>query len=260
MEVETSMTPPDPAATPAAFSRESVPEDIRANKYWDGIQTSDDLFRQFDGLQKKLGRSTSMLPLENAEPAEWDKFFKAAGRPETSDGYEKESAGNADFMKSMRDVFHASGLSEKQGKSITEAISSQFSKDTDALKGMETAQGTRAEEILKTMGGDGSKKIEAAKGLIMESEAGKMLAENEGIDPVSMAIFASVIDDFMKKHVNEGGLGDTSASAPPKKADIQSQITALMTDQSYTNEFHPLHSETKRKVRTLCGEMAAATQ
>lgn len=63
------------------------PEQYASAGWAQNIKSSDDLWNQMANAQALIGKRPAGIPAEGASEDEWNKFYQAAGRPETYDKY-----------------------------------------------------------------------------------------------------------------------------------------------------------------------------
>lgn len=63
------------------------PEQYASAGWAQNIKSSDDLWSQMANAQALIGKRPAGIPAEGASEDEWNKFYQAAGRPETYDKY-----------------------------------------------------------------------------------------------------------------------------------------------------------------------------
>lgn len=126
MEENQNNNPEGGNTGPAEGGGFSVPQEY-ANRGWtEKIQSYDDLFKAYDNSQTLLGKRPAGIPANDAPQEEWDKFYKAWGRPDDPAAYElsTEVEGLPDDMdlspyeEKAKSIAHELGLSPAQANKL----------------------------------------------------------------------------------------------------------------------------------------------
>ena len=123
-----------------------VPEDIRDADYWGMVTDFPQMVKQFDGLQRKLGKNKLAVPGEDATDADWNEFYSAVGKPKTPDDYKYKPAEGAPErdsvdLKKLREFAHKSHWTQKQ---FNDALAFD---DQERITGMRDAETKETEEL-----------------------------------------------------------------------------------------------------------------
>ena len=152
---------PNPAGDPAPAEttswRDSLPEDLKAEKSLESFKDVNSLAKSYVHAAAKIGAKGLIIPADDAPQEEKDAFAAALGRPETPDGYEfAYPEGYPDELKAEEDVTafkgkaHELGLSSKQLAGIMDWYNeSVMGKHKGMVEGMAAAKET-AETALRT--------------------------------------------------------------------------------------------------------------
>lgn len=161
--------PPAPGAgaPPAASWLDSIQDP--ETKTWaesKGWKGPEDVLKSSRNLEKLLGSEKIPLPKDAADAEGWDRFHKAAGRPDTPDGYglDKLEGADPEFSKAAASVFHESGISVAQAQKVVEWYGKQ---SASMLAAQESAFTQQVELDVRSLqeewGAAFPAKIEAAK-------------------------------------------------------------------------------------------------
>ena len=223
--------------------RAALPDDLKNHEYVKGYSKPGDAIRDFVALKQEAG-SMLKVPGENATDAEKAAFYKAVGRPETSDAYSlKKPEGLPEGMpyteaseKVFKDYFHELGLSDSQAVKLwgkyhemaTQGYTSQQQAETEAgKKAMETLQSEWTGDTFKVNTElahrafmrtfEKPEQIEEAKAFL---EAAKVGGVPLGNHPMFLRVFAKfgamISDDQANAGRNSGGGQDSSDEAKAK--------------------------------------------
>lgn len=96
-------------------------DELKQSKTLEKFKTPDDLANSYIALEQKQGTAGIKAPGEEGTPEDWNKFYNALGRPETSEGYkvampeETELVGHdTELMNAFKPVAHSIGLNDAQ--------------------------------------------------------------------------------------------------------------------------------------------------
>lgn len=99
-----------------------------------GWKTPGDALASHRELEKMLGGEKVPVPKDPNDKAAWDLFHKAAGRPETPDGYELSKVEGIDpeIAKEAAAAFHGAGMTPAQVKAALDLHGKQIAAQTSA--------------------------------------------------------------------------------------------------------------------------------
>ena len=97
-----------------------------------GWKTPGDALASHRELEKMLGGEKVPVPKDPNDKAAWDLFHKAAGRPETPDGYELSKIEGIDpeIAKEAAAAFHGAGMTPSQVKAALDLHGKQIAAQT----------------------------------------------------------------------------------------------------------------------------------
>lgn len=222
----------------------SVPENLRTNEAFKGVETSSDAWQQF--VDMKVSSKTALqIPGENATDEDRSAFMNALGRPETADKYTftkpeglPEGLQYDDTVtEAFKSMFHEVGLSDANAGKLWEKYHEIAAQGHESEQKFEKeAMDTAVNQLKDEWSGDKFKvNTELAKRVftnIFEDEAKQTEAKafiqdtkinglSLGDHPMFLKIFqqiGSVIsDDVLNSGGGEGGEGGMSEEDKAKK-------------------------------------------
>jgi len=103
----------------------SVPQEYADRGWAEKIKSPEDLWKGYDNAQSLLGKRPAGVPQPDAPDEEWDKFYAAAGRPESPDKYTlsdvegtPEGVDLTPYKQKASAILHAAGLNPKQADRV----------------------------------------------------------------------------------------------------------------------------------------------
>jgi hypothetical protein len=265
------------AARPTVEWEKVVPEEYRDKPYMQNLLKGEDpgkqLFQEMDNLQKRLGERPAGIPKDDAPPEEWDKFYKAAGRPDSPDGYEVPKSewsaedkgigefidsfkGNGEFEKDVKQMMFEEGLTKKQAENIirrydpivvknnrqffNDAAAAHQQIETDYVATMKSAFGDRAAKV-----------EEIGAKIVKEHTPAALKPLLNQLDPKGLTILSAVMDSINTKYIKEDGRtgGDVAVGGDAKS--VREEGIKLMSQPAYKDPMHPNHESIKRQVKDL---------
>lgn len=252
-----------------------IPEEYREKPYIQNILKSEkpneQLFKEFDGLQKKLGeRSNLSIPKEDAGEEEWNKFYQSLGRPEKADDYTidkptwgdedkdigkfiEDLRGNENFEKDVKTLFHKAGLTPQQVKILAPGFDEVMVKNNREF--FQQAAGAQTElerdysERMKDIFGNRAEKVnEVGRKLIRENAPDNVKKMVDELDNKSQAILAAVLDNINKKYIKEDGKV-TAGGTSGNEQTVREEGRKLMAHPAFTDVEHPLHDTINAQVK-----------
>ena len=157
--------PPAPPA-PSAWHDSIQDADLKGWAQNKGWKSPEDLAKSAFNLEKLLGSEKVPMPKDANDVEGWDRFFKAAGRPDAPDAYglDKIEGADPEFSKGAAAAFHAAGLNPTQAAKLVEFYGAQAKA---SLEAQETAFAQQAQldvgDLRREWGPAFEAKLEAAK-------------------------------------------------------------------------------------------------
>ncbi len=218
--------------------RESLSEDIRAEKCLDTIRDIDGLAKMFVHTKRMVGKETIAIPGENSSEADWDTFYISAGRPDTAADYNLKRPDNfpEDLFDSNRaskaqDLFLKLGLSKKQSDAIFQMdLDDALAARQDMTNSAELADKELRENLAKEWGQAGEQQkhfgnLAIDHGTKGDEDFRSRLTQKFGNDP-----------DFIKYSANLGSKFAEASGAPatvPTPVEINEKIAEVMATKAY---------------------------
>lgn len=146
-----------------------VPEDYKEEQVFRDMAKNPntnikDAFKMIGGLQKVIGKKGIIPPSEGTtpetNPAEWDAYYKALGRPEKPDGYKLEYPKdmpipeNEVVRKAFLEHSFKAGKSQAQVKADYDWYNSLCKQELTLMAQAEKSEAEEAERIIKEDSGD----------------------------------------------------------------------------------------------------------
>ena len=256
--------------------KESLPEDMRENKAFEGIDSIENLAKQHidhmqyqgnsirlpdadasqDAMNEFYGKMAEkvpgLMPTPNSDdPAAMKAMAKLLGVPDEVGGYKvPEAANNFDGVNSLLTIAHDSGLTQTQfDKVITGILSTtigqqegnqeQFDKDSRALK---IKWGVTYED-----------NIELAKNTLAATKAPdelQLMAANGKLPSQTLEWLHQIGSQLGAEGINAQKNDETTRVSP---AEAKSQIDTIMSDKDhpYWHPEKPGHDSAKTRVNEL---------
>lgn len=158
--------PPAPPAPGGSWHDSIQDADLKGWAQNKGWKSPEDLAKSAFNLEKLLGSEKVPMPKDANDAEGWDRFFKAAGRPDAPDAYglDKIEGADPEFSKGAAAAFHAAGLNPTQAAKLVEFYGAQAKASVEA---QETAFAQQAQidisDLRKEWGPAFDAKLEAAQ-------------------------------------------------------------------------------------------------
>jgi hypothetical protein len=241
------------APLPAAFDLESfVPEEYKSKPYMQELlkdeNASSRLFREFDGLQSKLGQKQNLVPSAEASPEAWTEFYSKL-RPEAPDKYElpeiqwpeedKELAalvnsweGEVEYSAKLKQLFFENGLTSTQAANLIKGHQGlqveQLRAEVAKAKEGQFKNFTTATEALNSVYADKTAYVqETAKGLIEKVLPKELQPLLVNVDPRSEAVVAAIAHALHEKYVkpDNGTVNARSANGATTIPELELELS-----------------------------------
>ena len=216
-----------------------------ADKGWtEKVKSSDDLWKTTANLQEMIGKRPAGIPTNDASDADWDTFYKAAGRPDEAkyefseieglpEGFDAEG-----YKTTAAEILHAAGLSQKQADNVYKAfmanelksVSEQSAASTEA----QAALDVEFDSITKEHFGDGYEAAEKAAIEAFNRHTPQSLKDSltalEDHPKALAAVVAAIngikgeADQVRREYGAEGKITTGGQSASETSQDVRSQL------------------------------------
>lgn len=264
--------PPADASTippPAAF-KEFVPVDYHDRGYLkdlldkpQGAETTAELFKRLDGAQKLIGQKSVGIPGADAKPEDVDAFL-AKLRPEKADAYDFKALGEGsdkELLAVLRESFHHAGNSPAQVSRFLEKFAPVFAERAKTAAAEQKKMDDAFDGLVaQAFGADNAKVMEVVNGALKDHTPEPLRPFLGKISNENLAIMSGVIHSIIKKYGVEdkiipsgGGAGGSGGDT----AALQAELSAIVAQPAYRDEFSPAHAETRAKADALAKKIAA---
>ncbi len=252
----------------------AVPDAYKDRGYVEKIKSTDDLWKAYDNSQSLLGKRPAGIPANDAPQAEWDKFYQAAGRPESPDKYAlpeieglPEGIDLTETKQSAMQLMHKAGLTQKQAEALWKdyvglemgALEKHKTTSEQQKKALDAEFDTITKEHF---GGD----FEAAQKITTEMvskyvpEALRASFSDLGDNPKALAAVAALaksahaeIERVKKEYGAEGKITSGEQAAAQDIMAVRKELAALRTSKEARDFLDPKHKETMARIQELGG-------
>lgn len=263
--VDTPVTPSTPTVT--SFIGEDgtfkegwtgvLDEGYRNEKCLTTVKNFKNLAKFAVDTKRMVGENKIAIPSEKSTEQEWNEWYKAAGRPETSEDYNfkrpdslPEEYWNPDFAKSAQTLMHKIGLSKKQAEALFKFNTENVMKvRNDEKIAAETEMVNLKDGLFRDWGNAYEQKVHLGNCAVEEGCGGNVelkerIKEKFCNDP-DFIRFAANLGSKFAEHKSP------NFSSVPTPSDIQTKINELMQSDAYKNGRHPGHTAAVAAVQAL---------
>ena len=222
--------------------------------------------KSYISAQEMIGQQRLPMPVAEADPSEWSRFYDSVGRPtgEEGKGYEFDEGSipegvqkNDDMEKFFRKSMHDAGLSQKQAQAMYKSyndFSGQFTeKQANTTADMEKKWDT---DIRQEFGLAYNDQLESAKAAVEEFGSDNLkqyLDESRLGNHPEMIKFAAKIGTQLLEKGSQGRAGRQGTSVlTPDQA--KSEIAQLHSNPQFMEAYHgsgPTHEEAIKRMTAL---------
>ena len=222
--------------------------------------------KSYISAQEMIGQQRLPMPVAEADPSEWSRFYDSVGRPigEEGKGYEFDEGSipegvqkNEDMENFFRKSMHNAGLSQKQAQAMYKSyndFSGQFTKkQSDTTSEMEKKWDT---DIRQEFGLAYNDQLESAKAAVEEFGSDNLkqyLDESRLGNHPEMIKFAAKIGTQLLEKGSQGRAGRQGTSVlTPDQA--KSEIAQLHSNPQFMEAYHgsgPTHEEAIKRMTAL---------
>lgn len=256
--------PPTDPPTPGLL-KEVIPAEFHDRAYlkdWldkpQGADSFAEVFKKLDNAQTLIGKKTG-IP-EGDDDTEWENFH-AKLRPEKSDAYEIKTAEgetvDEEFAKTLRESFHAAGLSTRSAKILQDKMLGQITAKQAAAKVAQEQADAEFDTLAKAaLGPDNAKVLERAKAALVEHAPDALKDHLGKLDDKGLVILAGVVDSMLKKYASEDDLNKGPGASDSAGTDLREEGRKLMASPEYRDQFHANHEAAKKRVVEIYATLA----
>lgn len=243
-------TEPQVATEPVSFIGEDgafvdgwkngIDEDLRGEKCLDTFGDLNGAMKMLVHSQKMIGKGKIPQPTEHSTDTEWEEFYKAGGRPDTSGEYKLEISDelsgffDSATMEKARDVMHKSGLNQAQAAALMAFEEGRVAESIKAAEDASAEEMAKAEQTLRAKYGSSyDERIHLCNKMVEDNtdETTKAaVLEAIGNNPIVIDLFANIATKFVESGVITG-----TGAPVATPGDIKAQIASLMETTGYAN-------------------------
>lgn len=219
-----------------------VPEDLRADKVFDGTPNVSEMAKMLGNVQRMIGKKGIIMPGEGAAPSEMDAFYKALGRPDKPDGYKIDKPADLPdeywdetYAGQAKELFHKIGLTPKQAAALSDFNNSRLVEGTKFLAAEEARAVEEATIALKAEWGEAyDERLHVANKLIADNVPDgpkkDAILKRIGNDPHVAEFLANVGMKFEEHRLIAGGDDGRSGAMTPAQAQLRIEELAATPD------------------------------
>ncbi|MBE9571440.1 MAG: hypothetical protein IMF11_12485 [Proteobacteria bacterium] len=212
--------------------RETLPEDIKADKTLGDIKDLPTMARMIVDGQKLVGKKGLTVPGEGATPEEINTFHTAIGRPEKASDYKFEKI---ELPKGMvpdekmegvfRDIAHRNGLNQTAASEIVTGINNYmiegFNTNNKAIEEDQKAAKALLEKKWGNKSAENWKKAERAFKIYVPDPVKQEAFGEFGNIPILIEAFLAVAEGMSEDTLKGGGGGGVGEEALKKIREIK---------------------------------------
>lgn len=182
-------------------------------KGWDNPEKAIVSYRE---MEKLLGSDKVPVPKDPADKEGWERFYKAAGKPDNIEGYgiKTPEGSDGEFLKAALSKFHEAGLSASQAKALSEwYMNEEKTLGENSAKEAEQRVATENGKLKESWGSNYDKNYEVAdraiQALGISDEALAAMRDSPAIGPrVAMELMLKVGTMLQEGGFHQPGQGD----------------------------------------------------
>ncbi len=239
-----------------------IPGAFKGKPYLKDIADMPTLLKKLDGAETLIGQRPAGIPDDNADEATWGSFFKAAGRPDTAEGYSfnttKKADGtdaerNSEVEAKVKGIFHKHGLSAKQATGVQTDYDAVIMELMDAANTKTAEQDAEFDKLAKgTFGTDFDKVLASSKTLIEANMPEGFGDRFKNLSNDNLVLMAGVLNNIKNKYIKEdivipGGGG----GLPGSELELREEAKKLMASKEWTEYNHPGNKAAKARVTEI---------
>lgn len=253
-----------------------IPEAYRDKPYFANIQNEDELFKQFDGLQSKLGQRPGGIPDDAASDEDWNKY-KESVRPKSVDDYDfkpldlgEEGKEVADYINSFRDdasmkelkgIMHESGIPKRQAEELIGKLEKwQVSKFGDTFKTVAASKAEMEQSFTKmlgdTFGGDKDKALKYGAEYIQKHIPENLKQYLGGLPNEALMMFAAAGLNEKKMYGTEDTISQSAALPGATEGELRAKMQEIFSSPRHKKS-HPEYEQAQKELKELSAGIAA---
>jgi hypothetical protein len=238
--------------------KDSLPDDLKAEKALESIQDIPGLAKSYIHAQKMIGVDKIPIPNKHATEEDWQAVYDKLGRPKSPDEYKfnfkDDTTVDEKALAGFKETAHKYGLLPKQAEAVMEFYNNMTNNYMEELNSKAEQGRMQAEQSLKKEWGPAYenklKQVGAiAKKYLDDNFENILLSDGTkiGDHPSFVKAFAEIASDLGEDQL-------ISAKGPQYMtiAEIDKQIASLQQQGSaYWDKNHPSHKLAVQEVQDL---------
>lgn len=238
--------------------KDSLPDDLKAEKALESIQDVTGLAKSYIHAQKMVGSDKIPVPNKFATDEDWQAVYEKLGRPQKPDEYKFEFKDGSEIdenaLKGFREAAHKHGLLPKQAEGIMNFYNEMTKSYVQDLNSKSEQGRINAEETLKKEWGaayeNKLKQAGAMANKYLDSDFSNLTLSDGtriGDHPNFVKAFANLASEL-----GEDQLVQANGPQYMTPKELDKQIASLQQEGSaYWNKHHPGHDAAVKEVQEL---------
>jgi len=239
--------------------KQSIPEDIRADKSLESIKDVGSLAKSYIHAQKLVGSDKIPIPNKYANDEDWSEVYDKLGRPKTPGEYKYDIPENANVNKksleSFSDQAHKLGLLPTQANGMVKFYNEMLAQELQDSNSKATATLEKANKELKQEWGQAyDSKMQKARAVALSVIDKEFLHSTHLNDGTKLGDHPTIIKAFaaLADKMGEDNIVQASGPSYLTPAQLDKQIHELQqTGSAYWDKNHPNHDAAVQEVQTL---------
>jgi len=233
---------------------ESLPEELKADPAVRRYASMEEAIRGLVDASKLLDRDNVVVPGKESPKEDWDRYYRAIGRPDNPDGYKLEiSDADPEVLEEFRKVAFDSGMTPAQVEALAEFWGRLTQKGRERLSAqIEEGRAKAEQELRREWGSSFEAELDIARRAVRavaDPEIVEILESGLGNDPRVIRLFNRI-----GKMIGEDSLNSASGGAPVS-VDAKSELARLKADPEFLKALRdpmsPAHGEAIRRFQRL---------
>ena len=239
--------------------KQSIPEDIRADKSLESIKDVGSLAKSYIHAQKLVGSDKIPIPNKYANDEDWSEVYDKLGRPKTPGEYKYDIPENANVNKksleSFSDQAYKLGLLPTQANGMVKFYNELLAQELQDSNSKATATLEKANKELKQEWGQAyDSKMQKARAVALSVIDKEFLNSTHLNDGTKLGDHPTIIKAFaaLADKMGEDNIVQASGPSYLTPAQLDKQIHELQqTGSAYWDKNHPNHDAAVQEVQTL---------